>query len=82
MLTPSDPAEVTMVRSERCGANGAIEFTDVIPGSYYVVAFDYSDTRGVPATAIPGSIIPIATGVRVESGTTASVGLRLSRWPW
>lgn len=81
-LTPRDPGEITTIRSEPCGASGAFEFTNVVPGSYYVVAFDRSDTRGPPAAEIPSSIIPIATGVRIESGAAASVELRLNRWPW
>ena len=52
------------------------------PGDYYIVAFDRTENGGLPAADLPASIIPMASSVRVEAGSTASVDLRMNRWPW
>jgi hypothetical protein len=82
ILTPRDPAETTTFREEPCGANGVFEFTGVPPGDYYAVAFNRSNARTLPPNELPNAILPIATNVRIESGATASVELRLNRWLW
>jgi hypothetical protein len=82
ILTPRNPGEISFIRQEPCGPGGVFEFANVPPGDYYAVAFDRSDTRDLHAAEIPNVIIPMATSVRVESGSGASVELRLNRWPW
>jgi hypothetical protein len=78
---------IVQYREEMAGTTGTFEFQNVAPGDYYVVAFDrvpYIDavSRGLPPGDLPASIIPLATRVRVEEGSTASVDLKVNRWPW
>ena len=63
-------------------AGGAFEFADVTPGDYYLVAFDHTERSGLPAADLPAVIVPMASSVRVEAGSTASVDLRVNQWPW
>ena len=53
---------------------------DVAPGDYYAVAFDQ---KGIlPAADLPPAIVPIASSVSVEAGSTAQVDLKVNKWPW
>jgi hypothetical protein len=64
------------------GAGGVFEITEVVPGDYYAVAFDRPNDREADWSSLLNTIIPIASSVRVESGSAASVDLRVNRWPW
>ena len=74
--------EIVSYRVVDCGAGGAFQFDGVAPGDYYVVAFDHAGRRALPPVDLLQSVIPLASSVRVESGATASVELRTSRWPF
>jgi hypothetical protein len=82
LLVPREAGEVSIIRTTSCGAGGAFEINEAVPGDYYVVAFDRSDIGGLPWDMLFSAILPIASGVRVESGATASENLRVSKWPW
>jgi hypothetical protein len=74
--------EILSYRQVECRAGGAFEFGDVAPGDYHVVAFDRTESGGLPAADLPGAIVPIASNVRVEAGSAESVDLRVNKWPW
>ena len=74
--------EILTYQQVTCGAGGAFEFGQVPPGDYYIMAFDRAESGGLPAADLPASIIPFASSVRVEAGSTASVDLRVNKWPW
>jgi hypothetical protein len=63
------------VRGGLQAGSGVFAFGNVPPGNYYVVGFDHTDDRGVPLDTLLSTIISIASSVRVETGTTASVDL-------
>jgi hypothetical protein len=74
--------EILTYRQVICGAGGVFEIGQVPPGNYYILAFDRTESGGLPPADLPASIIPFATSVQVEAGSTASVDLRVNRWPW
>jgi hypothetical protein len=74
--------EILNYRQAACGTDGTFEIGQVPPGDYYVVAFDRTERGGLPAADLPAAIVPIASNVRVEAGSTESVDVRLNRWPW
>jgi len=82
MLVPHDGGETSTIGIVKCGAGGSFEINGVIPGDYHIVAFDHPDEGGVQWDDLLTRIVPIASNVRVESGSTASVDLRISKWPW
>jgi len=82
MLVPRDAGEVTTILTARCGAGGVFEMERVVPGDYYAVAFDHGDGQGVQWDSLLTTILPIASNVRVEAGSTVSLDLRANRWPW
>jgi hypothetical protein len=66
-----------------CKQGGAFEFQGIVPGDYYLVAFDYAGQFAAPPPDVPGSIIPIATSVRIDAGSAAPpVTLKLNAWSW
>jgi hypothetical protein len=81
-LVSNGSGEILTYQQVTCGAGGAFEIGPVQPGDYYILAFDRVESGGLPAADLPASIIPLASSVRVEAGSTASVDLRLNRWPW
>jgi hypothetical protein len=81
-LVSNGSGEIVTFRQAICGAGGAFEIGQVPPGDYYVVAFERTEGRGLPTTDVVAEIIPIASSVRVESGSTASANLRMNKWPW
>jgi len=81
-LVSNGSGEILTVRQVPCGAGGVYEFAQVPPGDYYVAAFDHAVSGGLPATDLPAAIVPFASSARVEAGSTASIDLRLNRWPW
>lgn len=76
-LVSTASEEIVDAVSAPCGPNGTFEFKNVVPGDYYVVAFDRSDLL-LP----PNSVAQMATRVTVEPGATASVNLTVYKWPW
>ncbi len=82
MLIPREAGEVSTILTARCGAGGVFEIGRVVPGDYYAVAFDHQGEVGVQWDALLSTILPIASSVRVEAGSTASVDLRANKWPW
>lgn len=81
-LVSNTSGEIFTFRQAICGAGGAFEIGQVPPGGYYIVAFERTEGRGLPTTDVVTQIMPIASSVRVESGSTASVELRTNKWPW
>jgi hypothetical protein len=70
-------------RQVSCSQGGAFDFGEIPPGDYYAVAFDHAaDRDGPPAADLQAAMLPLASSVRVDSGATATVELRLNRWPW
>jgi hypothetical protein len=81
-LVSHDSGEILTYRQTTCGAGGTFEIRDVQPGDYYVVAFNRTERDVLPAADLPFAIMPLASSVRVESGSTAQVDLSVSKWPW
>jgi len=81
-LLSNSSGEILTYQQVTCGAGGGFEIAQVPPGDYYIMAFDRMESGGLPAADLPASIIPFASTVQVESGSTASVDLRVNRWPW
>jgi hypothetical protein len=81
-LISRDSGEILGYREVACRAGGAFEIDDVAPGDYYLIVFDRSERGGLPAADLPGVIVPMASTVRVEAGSTASADLRVNQWPW
>jgi hypothetical protein len=78
---------IVQYREDVAGTTGTFQFENIAPGDYYVVAFDrvpYLDaaSRGLPPADLAGSIISLATRVRVEANSAAPVDLKVNRWPW
>jgi hypothetical protein len=66
-----------------CKAGGAFEFQGIVPGDYYLVAFDHAWQFAAPPPDVPGSIIPIATSIRIDAGSAAlPVTVKLNAWSW
>jgi hypothetical protein len=81
-LVSREAGETSVIRTAHTGVGGSFEFDGAVPGDYYAVAFDHPDETGVQWDGLLAAIVPIASSVRVEAGSTASVDLRMSRWPW
>lgn len=81
-LVSNGSGEILTYQQVKSGAGGAFEFDRVAPGGYYVVAFDQAEGRELPPADLPASIVPLASSVQVETGSTASVELRARKWPW
>jgi len=79
-LVSRESGEILNYRQVECKAGGAFEIVEVPPGDYYVVAFDHKGQ--LPAADLPAAIMPIASSVRVDAGSTASVDLKVNEWPW
>jgi hypothetical protein len=81
-LVSREAGETSVIRTAHTGAGGSFEIDGAIPGDYYAAAFDHPDETGVQWDGLLAAIVPIAANVRVEAGSTASVDLRMNRWPW
>jgi hypothetical protein len=81
-LISRESGELVSYRQAECGAGGGFEMAEVAPGDYYAVAFDRTEQSAMSATDFPAAILPIASTTHVEAGATASVNLKLNRWPW
>jgi hypothetical protein len=81
-LVRRELGEMVHYRQVVCGAGGAFQFDGVVPGDYYVVAFERVAGRELPVENLPDSIVPLATGVRIETGSMATANVRVSRWAW
>jgi hypothetical protein len=80
-LIPKSPGEVIDYMSARCGAGGSFEFRNVVPGDYYLVAFDHAGQP--PPVDLPEMVAAIATEVRVEPGSAGlPLNIRLNKWQW
>jgi hypothetical protein len=67
--------------STQFGVEKTFELAGIPPGEYYAVALDRFDARTMPDALRLRSLVPRATSVRVEKGSTASVQLRVNRLP-
>ncbi len=79
-LVRRESGQMVHYRQAVCGAGGTFQFNSVEPGDYYLVAFDRVAGRALPVGDLPDSIVPLATGVRIESGSTATVEVRVNPW--
>jgi hypothetical protein len=82
LLIAQQSGEILNYRQAPCGAGGAFEMAQVVPGEYSVVAFDRTERVGLAVSDFLATIAPLASSVRVEAGSTASVDLRVNKWPW
>jgi len=63
------------------GAEGTFELAGIPSGNYYAIALDGFDPRTMGDPAHLRDLIPRATSVRVEQGSTASVLLKVNHAP-
>lgn len=81
LLVPKTGGEVLDYRTTLCGAGGAFEFKDVVPGDYHVAAFDRLST--LPGASPADAVAPYGVSVKMEPGAAAlPVNLQLNKWPW
>jgi hypothetical protein len=57
------------------------EITGIAPGEYYAIALDHFDIATIADAQRLRGLMPRATGVRVEPGSTASLQLRVNHVP-
>jgi len=81
-LLSQGTGEILTYQQVTCGAGGVFEIAQVPPGDYYIMAFDHAGTGGLPPADLPASVIPFASTVRVEAGSTASADPHVNHWPW
>jgi len=67
--------------STQLGVEKTFDLAGIPPGEYYAVALDRFDVRTMSDALRLRSLVPRATSVRVEQGSTASVQLRVNRLP-
>ncbi len=80
-LVPKNASEIVSYKSKICGPGGSFQFKNIIPGDYYLVAFQH--TGDFPPPDLPDSIASIATTVKVESSSAPfPITLRPSQWLW
>jgi hypothetical protein len=76
------PQSVTGIGySTQVGMEKTFELAGIPPGDYYAVALDRFDARTMSDALRLRGLLPRATGVRVEQGSTASVQLKVNRLP-
>jgi hypothetical protein len=80
--SPQESNGFTFIRTVRCGPGGAFDMGSVTPGDYNVVAFDRVESWPMEAPEFVSTIRSSSVSVRVEERATASVELRVTRWPW
>ncbi len=81
-LVPQAADEVIHYVAISAGAGGSFEFKNVIPGDYYVVAFDRSDKKELPSQDLPYSIASLGSRVKVEPSAGATANVRANKSPW
>jgi hypothetical protein len=81
-LVSREAGEISVIRTALCGIGGSFEINGVVPGDYYAAAFDHPDATGMQWDELLSAVVPLGSSVRVEAGSTASVDLRVNRWPW
>jgi hypothetical protein len=81
-LVPRTAGDSIQYSAQPIGTGGAFTFGNVVPGEYYVVAFSQAGSKELPPENLPDSIATMATGVRVESGSQATVEVKVNRWPF
>ena len=62
-------------------ASKTFELAGIPPGDYYAIALDHFDPRTMAEAVRLRSLMPRATSVRVNSGSTASVQLKVNHVP-
>jgi hypothetical protein len=82
LLVSRDSSDILTYQQTQCRTGGSYEFGNVLPGDYYVVAFDRTDRGGLAAFDLAAQILPLASSVRVDAGSRESVDLRVNKWPW
>lgn len=65
--------------SGRSGRGKTFALEGIPPGEYYAIALDHFDPRTMADAIHLRSLMPLATSVKVESGSTASVQLKVHR---
>lgn len=63
------------------GARRSFELAGVPPGDYYAISLDQFDPRTMTIAVRLRSLMPMATSVRAEQGSTASVQLKVHHVP-
>ena len=72
------PQSVTGIGySTQSGAGRAFDLTGIPPGDYYAIALDQFDPRTMAEAIRLRSLMPMATSVKVQQGSSASVQLKV-----
>jgi hypothetical protein len=83
LLLPQNGAS-QLVRATTSASDGKFEIRSVAPGDYYAVAFSHSvQSADVSVLVLPDFLGSLSgrMAVHVETGSTASLNLRLAPWP-
>ena len=76
------PRNITGVGySTQTGADKTFELAGIPPGEYYAIALDQFDARTMSDALRLRALMPRASSVRVEQGSTASVQLKVTHLP-
>lgn len=92
VLMPKEPAlqNGEMIRTGGCDKSGRFDIGNLRPGAYYAAAFERMEMPdlsyglyygGVVDPALIAEVTERGAIVRVESGQTATVALKLTAWP-
>jgi len=83
VFVPTDESLRNEQFLRECSADkdGRCEIVNLRPGDYYAFAFDRSDNFSLQDPEFVRTLIPSAEKVHVEKGETASVDLKVTKWP-
>jgi hypothetical protein len=83
VFIPADEALLNEQFLRNCMANndGRCEIVNLRPGDYYAFAFDRFDQWSLQDPEFVRTLTPSAEKVHVEKGETASVDLKVTKWP-